>query len=251
MHHLALFSGLALRQQTSNLQACCGDYRSFCSSSSSSSIRLFPLRLVGPALRLCLTKCCLFSRGLQVWARLLYERGQLSSHSLPAVTPDAAAVAAAAQDAAMAAGTADWPLPPWMQPTPEPAPPPAPAAAAATAGAAARGAAAPVRGSSAPPALKSVQGSKQQQGAAVKKGSSAGAAVGKKAPAVLVSRGGRLVWAWLVVAGFGMAAQANSTTHRTLHEMAVGLQQPQDRGGRHNKAIVKSSGSCCRHSRRA
>lgn len=124
---------------------------------------------------------------LQTWAHLLYKRGQISTPGLPAVTAEAAAAAAAAQEAAIAAGTAEWPLPPWMQPQET-----ATAAATRAAGCAAAAAAAvplPARPSSAPPALKaSGQGSKVAS-APVKKGSStAGAASSKKAqPAVLVS----------------------------------------------------------------
>jgi hypothetical protein len=109
---------------------------------------------------------------LAAWAKLLYERGQVSTHGMPAVTPEAAAAAAAEQDAAMSAGTAEWPLPPWMQPQ----------EAALPAGVQA---AVPARPASAPAALKaSGQGTKA---ASVKKGSNTGASMGKKAqPAVLV-----------------------------------------------------------------
>lgn len=114
---------------------------------------------------------------LQAWAKLLYERGQITTHGLPAITPEAAAAAAATQDAAMAAGTAEWPLPPWMQPQ-------EPAGAQGV-----NGPGAPVRPASAPPALKAT-GQASKASASVKKGSSTGASMGKKAqPAVLVSMG--------------------------------------------------------------
>jgi hypothetical protein len=138
---------------------------------------------------------------LQVWARLLYERGQLCCQGVPAVTAEAATAAGAAQDAALAGGTADWPLPPWLQPTQEAPAATQPAAAAARMRAAAAG---HVRPASAPPALKaSGQGSKA---AAVKKGSSAsGTAVGKKAQPALLVRGVLVMKSLCRVANMGRA----------------------------------------------
>jgi hypothetical protein len=122
---------------------------------------------------------------LQAWARLLFERGQLAVEGLEPPTAEEAGAAATAQDAAMAAGKAPWPTPPWVLAARE-------AASAAAKGGSSGGthaaAAAAPGGKSGSGASKAAAAS----GAGAKKASaSSGASVAKKAqPAVLVSEAG-------------------------------------------------------------